>query len=456
MYRNALKSLIDWVQQVHRKPILLRGARQVGKSFLVKMLADEIFDTLVTVNFEQTPDLVDLFKSKQPKNIIALLEIQFEQSIIPGKTLLFLDEIQAAPEVITCLRYFYEELPELHIIAAGSLLEFVLEDHEFSMPVGRIEYMHLGPMHFEEFLLACNKKELVQFLQEYSIGNTIPKPIHNNLMQYIKNYCFIGGMPEAVAQFTATGSYLQSEKILSSILSTYADDFSKYGRQVNHQRLLKVFMRLPQLVGQKLKYTQIDREEKSRDLKAALDLLARAKIVYLIQHSDANGIPLGAQANAKFIKPLFLDVGLLCHACGLRMTNVQPSTNIMLINSGAVCEQFVGQHLLYAGQYYENPQLYCWIRQQGSSNAEVDYVMSNGTRIIPIEVKAGKTGSLKSLHLFLSKKQINFGLRFNADQPSIVNAYTSVAGTTATAFKLLSLPFYLIGQTKRLISSVNA
>ena len=450
MKRVMLASLKDWVSQTHRKPILVRGARQVGKSFLVQTLADEVFETMVTINFEQTPTLADLFESKQPRRIISLLETQLGQPIVPGKTLLFLDEIQAAPDVIACLRYFYEQMPELHVIAAGSLLEFVLQDHDFSMPVGRIEYMHLGPMSFEEFLLALDRETLLSFLQKYALAESIPRPIHIDLMQHVKDYCFIGGMPEAVLKFATTGSYVQSEKTISSILSTYADDFSKYGKRVNHQRILKVFSRVPQLVGQKLKYTQIDREEKSRDLKQALHLLERARVVTLIQHSDANGIPLGAETNERFFKPLFLDVGLLCHACGLSMSNVQPSTPIMLINSGAVCEQFVGQHLLYAGQYYETPQLFCWARQRGSSNAEVDYVISHGTEIIPIEVKAGKIGSLKSLHLFLSEKQRGFGLRFNADQPSVVDAITNVAGTPRHPFRLLSLPFYLIGQTKRL------
>jgi len=234
------------------------------------MLADETFETLAEINFEQTPEMAELFSSRQPERIVPLLELRLNLSIIPGKTLLFLDEIQAAPEVFATLRYFYEQMPQLHIIAAGSLLEFVLEDHQFSMPVGRIEYMHLGPMTFEEFLLAMTKQKLLDFLQSYSLSESIPDPIHNELMQHVRDFCVIGGMPEAVDKYSKTKSYLESERILSNILSTYRADFNKYGLRVNQQRIEKVFLKIPNLVSQKFKYSQIDREEKSRDLKDAL------------------------------------------------------------------------------------------------------------------------------------------------------------------------------------------
>jgi len=170
MYRFAIRDLKDWVSRPDHKPLVLRGARQVGKSYIAHMLADEAFETLAEINFEQTPEMAELFSSRQPERIVPLLELRLNLSIIPGKTLLFLDEIQAAPEVFATLRYFYEQMPQLHIIAAGSLLEFVLEDHQLSMPVGRIEYMHLGPMTFEEFLLAMTKQKLLDFLQSYSLS----------------------------------------------------------------------------------------------------------------------------------------------------------------------------------------------------------------------------------------------------------------------------------------------
>ncbi len=450
MHRFALDNLRNWASQDTHKPLVLRGARQVGKSYLVKLLAQACFHSLVEINFEQQPDMAELFVSKQPDRIVPLLELRTRQTMTPGKTLLFLDEIQAAPEVLATLRYFYEQMPNLHVIAAGSLLEFVLEKHTFSMPVGRIEYFHLGPLAFEEFLLAMDEPQYLKFIQNYALNGTIAQPIHSDLMTLFKAYLVIGGMPEAVARYSQEKSFLASDKVLSSILATYRDDFSRYGPRVNPSRLTRVFSSIPTLVGNKLKYTQIDRDERSRDLKQALHQLENARVVYRVRHSQANGIPLGATVKEQHFKALFLDVGLMCRACGLSMDDIQSTANVFLINSGAVCEQFVGQHLLYGGQGYEDPQLYCWIRQAGSSNAEVDYVIQQGQTIIPVEVKAGKTGSLKSLHVFLAEKQCRFGLRFNADLPSLVDTRTSVAGIPPQPFHLLSLPLYLVGQTKRL------
>lgn len=455
MYRFALNELKKWAQRADHKPLVLRGARQVGKSYLAKMLADEYFEQIAEINFEQTPELAELFSSRQPDRIIALLELQLNLSISSGKTLLFLDEIQASPEVFACLRYFYEQMPDLHIIAAGSLLEFVLEKHQFSMPVGRIEYMHLGPMTFEEFLLAVNKNKLWDFLQNYSFSETIPDLIHEELMRYVIDYCVIGGMPEAIKLYSTTKSYLDSERILSNILSTYRADFNKYGQRINQQRIEKVFLKIPGLIGQKLKYTQIDREEKSRDLKDALHKLELAKIIHRVIHSDANGIPLGAEINEKHYKPIFLDVGLLCRRLGITMSDIRSIDDLMMINSGQVCEQFVGQHLLYSGKYYEDPQLFYWLRQKGSANAEVDYLVSQGTKIIPVEVKAGKTGTLKSLHVFVNEKKSEFALRLYAGKPLLNNAQTSVYGMKQNSFRLLSLPFYLINQIKRLCREPN-
>ena len=456
MYRFALEELKRWASRPSHKPLVLRGARQVGKSYLANILADEDFDAIAEINFEQTPEIAELFSSRQPERIIPLLELKLNSAIIPGKTLLFLDEIQAAPEVFATLRYFYEQMPQLHIIAAGSLLEFVLEKHQFSMPVGRIEYMHLGPMVFEEFLMAIKREKLVDFLQDYCLPQPIPVSIHNELMQYVMDFCVIGGMPEAIEIYSRTKSYLESERVLSNILSTYRADFNKYGQRVNQQRIEKVFLKIPGLVGKKFKYTQIDREEKSRDLKKALHKLELAKIVHKVIHSDANGIPLGAEMNDKYFKPIFLDVGLLCRSTGITMSDIQSTDDLMMINSGQICEQFVGQHLLYSGKYYEDPQLFYWLRQRGSANAEVDYLLAQGTKIIPVEVKAGKTGTLKSLHVFINEKQHDFALRFYAGQPLFSNAITSVAGMNQGKFRLLSLPFYLINQTKRLCRELTA
>ena len=450
MYRFAMKFLHDWKEQPDRKPLVVRGARQVGKSSLARMFGDAYFDTIVEVNFEEDPKAAGYFKTHSPSKTIALLEADQLTDIKPGRTLLFLDEIQAAPEVLASLRYFYEQMPQLHIIAAGSLLDFVLEDHCFSMPVGRIEYLHLGPMTFDEYLLAAGKEKRLDALRNFAVTDTSFSLLHSVFMEDFRDYCVIGGMPAAVKAYVESGSYLAAERIQESVLATCRDDFSKYGKRVNHSRLQKVFSRLPLLVGQKFKYTNLDRQEQSRELAKAIDLLELARIIRRIHHSDANGIPLGAEINERYLKILFLDVGLLCRVCGLSITDIHNASDIMLINSGAVCEQFIGQHLLYGKKCYEEPHLYCWMRQKRNTSAEVDFLVQAGTTIVPVEVKAGKTGRLKSLHVFMAEKKRDFAIRFNADTPSVLDIQTSVVGKPTHHFRLLSLPMYLVGQTQRL------
>lgn len=450
MYRHASKYLEQWIDIPDQKPLVIRGARQTGKSTLVRLLAEARFENLVEINFEEDRAAVDYFRGHPPERTVAILETATSKSIQPGKTLLFLDEVQAAPEVFASLRYFHERMPQLHVIAAGSLMDFVLEKHEFSMPVGRIEYLHLGPMTFEEFLLATGKEKRADVLRNFRFGDPILKPLHPALMDDFRDYCTVGGMPGAVKAFVESGSYLAAQRTLEGILATYRDDFNKYGSRVQHDRLHKVFSRLPLMVGQRFRYTNVDPGEKSRDLGTALRMLALARVVYPVRHSDANGIPLGAQTNDRCFKTLFLDVGLLCRACGLDTTDIQTAHDLTLVNAGAVCEQFVGQHLLYSGRSFEEPQLYCWMRQSRNASAEVDYLIQLGTEIVPVEVKAGKTGRLKSVQVFVSEKRRDFALRFNADVPSIVDATAQVPAKTPRTFRLLSLPFYLVEQTQRL------
>ncbi len=450
MYRFALDYLKEWKDKKPRKPIVIRGARQVGKSFLVEMFAKEGFENFVKIDFEKMRDIAPLFESKSPKTILPLLEAKCNAGIRPGKTLLFLDEIQAAPDVFAALRYFYEEMPALHVIAAGSLLEFILAEHEFSMPVGRIEYLHLGPMQFEEFLMAVQREKLREVLCHYKIGETIHSSIHGDLLRLVKQYLVIGGMPEAVSVFSKTNSFRECEAIQQSILSTYRDDFNKYSKRANPRRLEKVFNKVPQMVGDKFKYSQVDHEEKSRDLGMSLHMLSLARVATPVYHSSANGVPLRAERDESKFKVLFLDVGLLCRSCGLGISEFERTPDVMMINAGAVCEQFIGQHLLYARPFYDESEIFYWVREKKTSNAEVDYLISIGPNIIPVEVKSGKSGTLKSLQVFLCEKRRDFGLRFNSDLPSLVNTATSLPGGNNRPFKLLSLPLYLVGQTKRL------
>lgn len=448
---NYLKS---WATESKRKPIVIRGARQVGKSTLVREFARLNDYSLVEINFERNPEYREAFTSRDPALILTTLKLLTGQSIEAGSTLLFLDEIQAAPEALLTLRYFHEEKPALHLIAAGSLLEFTLAEAQFSMPVGRVEYLHLGPMHFEDFLEAMGHPELSALIRSISLADLsnkpIPRPVHDKLLSLLRQYWVVGGLPEAIATYAQSGDFSQVARVQHSILATYRDDFNKYSRGSLKGRVQLVFDQLPVVTGQKFKYAQVSKDHKAAELAAALDQLCMARVAHRVYHTSANGVPLGAEANKKFFKTVYLDVGLTCAALRLNVLDLNKK-DLTLINNGAIAEQFIGQHLLYSGPFYETPALHYWVREAKSAAAEIDYLITSGQEIVPIEIKAGTTGSLKSLHQFLKEKQRGFGLRFNADVPSLLSSTTTLTDTTSIQFDLLSLPLYMVGQGRRLV-----
>ncbi len=458
MKRKLEDKLAIWKERPNRHPLVLRGARQVGKTYLVREFARSSFAHFVEINFEEDASLVKLFESKNPEVICELIAARFSVPVKAGETLLFLDELQAAePYVFESLRYFYEKRPGLHVVAAGSLLEFMLDaaaqdgKKAFPMPVGRIEYMHLAPLDFEEFLVAAGKTGLVDWLGRHSAGDAVPDALHNELSLWFRRYLVVGGMPAAVKAYLS-GGLEEAEREQDAILTTYHDDFPKYGRKANAELLQKVFLAVPQMLGKKMIYSHIDREEKSNDMSKAFLRLALARIVSKVCHAPANGIPIGAGADAASFKPLFLDVGLACHAVGLRLDDFIDEKDFMLANKGAICEQFVGQHLLHSGKEYETPAAYCWMREARNSSAEVDYLVQSGTDIVPVEVKGGKTGSLKSLLFFLNEKHGDFAVRFNTDKPSLlVDAEVADNLGRTCRYSLLSLPMYMVCQLKRLV-----
>jgi uncharacterized protein len=450
MYRYAIEYLKKWKITPSRKPLVIRGARQVGKTFLVRDLAHE-FQNYVEINLETDSNILSYFKSSDPKEIINLLSLHYNSNIIPGKTLLFFDEIQAAPELFAKLRYFYELMPNLHVIAAGSLLEFILEEHEFSMPVGRIEYLHLGPMNFCEFLLATDNAKLLDFMRNYSLSESFPEPIHQKLISLYKAYIVVGGMPESIKSYCGDRSFMDSDLIKANILSTYMDDFNKYRKRINHTLLMTVYKSIPSLVGHKVKYSTISKDHRSGEIAAVIDRLIQTKICYAIHHSSAQGIPLGAGSNDKNFKLLFLDVGLMCSSLGLTMANINDLDEVSLVNKGELSEQYVGQHLLYRKEFYNEPELFYWSRENPGSNAEVDYVIAHGPTIIPGEVKAGKTGTLKSLHLFVKERSLRIGVRVNLDIPSIVRCLGALPNGDRYDYNLISIPCYMIDELDRFI-----
>lgn len=451
MKRKAIDYLKDWLVSSDRKPLVLRGARQVGKTWLVREFAKETKKQLIEINFEERLAPISLFKPNDPKEILLNLSSHFNIEINPDNCLLFLDEIQAAPDIIPKLRWFYEKLPELPVIAAGSLLEFLLADHSFSMPVGRISYMYLEPLSFEEFLLASNKKMLLNYLFEYDINTEIPLAIHEQLMGLFKEYLIVGGLPAVVKSWISERSLHMVQKIQNDLLTSYRDDFSKYKNRIDIVRMDEVMFAIPKMLGQKFVYSRVNPDIPSIVFKKVLFVLNNAKICHRILNTSANGIPLAAEIKEKIFKEIYLDVGLCSSSMGLNLIQIKDLTEINLINHGGISEQVVGQILRTINPYYIEPALYYWAREEKGSNAEVDYVIQFRNKIIPIEVKSGSTGSLKSLHVFMELKKYSTAVRINSDVPSKLDIDLNSTTGNRVNYKLISIPFYLLGQLNRLL-----
>lgn len=452
MHRRHISFLEDWMQSKQRKPLVIRGARQVGKTWLVRCFAQLQKLSLIEINLEKQPYLASLFASNNPNEILTQLSSYIGRGIDPMHSVLFLDEIQAAPELLAKLRWFYEDMPELAVIAAGSLLEFTLENHTFSMPVGRINYMHLEPLSFEEFLQASGNELLVKYLAEYMFTTQIPQALHEKLIRLFKEYIIIGGMPAAVFSWIQNRSLTDVGQVHLDLLATYRDDFAKYCGRIDTDRLEDIVMAVPRLLGAKFMYSRVNPHVHSSSLKKALDLLCKAKVCHRVSASYANGIPLGSESHSKYFKVVFLDTGLCTQALGLTLSHVTNIGEITLINRGAIAEQVVAQCLRTIFPPYMPPMLYYWQREQAGAQAEVDYVIQHENQVIPVEVKAGTTGSLKSLHYFMDLKQYKKAIRINSDLPSQVEVNVQDHQGKEITYTLISLPFYLIGQLQRLLT----
>lgn len=440
MRRSIEPILKKWKEKSDRLPIILRGARQVGKSFTIEKFGAENFESVVTCNFEFRPELTNCFTDLDPLSICARLEVAFKTRIIPGKTLLFLDEIQECPQAIMSLRYFKEKLPSLHVIAAGSLLEFTLHEEEFSFPVGRVQFLYLKPLSFYEYLLAQKHDRLVEILDKVTLKEPLDPFIHDELMLLLREYFLIGGMPSSIRCFLQTRSFLECQTVLTGLLATYRADFPKYAKKTQHKYLQLLFEKMPGLVAQHFKYSLASSEYRSQDLKVALEQLGWAGLLHKVLATSASGIPLQMHAKENKCKLLFLDCGLMNCANKLDMQTVW-ETDLLQINAGAVAEQFVGQELISYADPYAEAQLYYWQRDKPGSMAEVDYLIQAGSQIFPIEVKAGTTGSLKSLAQFLVEKKSPFGIRISGHPLSFHE-------------RTLSVPLYLISQLPRLIANL--
>jgi predicted AAA+ superfamily ATPase len=414
IHREIDNELINWKNSVTRKPLLLRGARQVGKSSAIRNLGKS-FTHFIEINFDEKKQWTNLFESTQ--NLDELLEqisIAENTPIIENETLLFLDEIQTSLPAINLLRYFYERKPNLHVIAAGSLLEFALKDLP-SFGVGRIRSLFMYPISFNEFLLAHNEERLLEKTKEASPTLPLPELLHQKLISYYKKFLIIGGMPEAVKSYVINKDLLEVQRILDDLIISLQADFTKYKKRIEPLKISEVFSNVVLQQGEKFTYTYPNATLNNQQIKEILQLLEMAGLVHFVTHTAANGIPLGAEINPKKRKIILFDTGIYQRILKLDISQLLTLDNLTVINKGNIAELSVGLEIIKNQSPYEKTNLYYWQRDSKNSQAEVDYVIQKGEEILPIEVKAGTKGAMQSMFIFLKEKNNKKGIRISLE-----------------------------------------
>lgn len=421
--------LLAWKNEKRHKPLLLRGARQVGKSSAIRQLG-KTFRFFVEVNFERDKEITSAFTGNlKPQEIASRLSAFYGKPVIPNQTLLFLDEIQACPEAIHSLWFFYEDYPELHVIAAGSLLEFTLKKMS-SFGVGRVRSLFMYPMSFDEFLMATGHTAWVEAKREASSEKPLFDALHEKLVESFREYLLVGGMPESVRQWVETGDLLKCWQVQDDIMLAYEDDFSKYEEKVDPMLLRKVLRSVALQAGEKFVYGNVQGDYRSEKVKAALELLIDAGLIKSVVHTAANGIPLGAEINEKFAKYIFLDNGLMLRLLGMENAGAasEMSKQILvgaaseLVNKGHIAEMVAGLELLKYSEPNQRHDLYYWQNLNRGAQAEVDYIIVKDLKVVPVEVKAGTKGSMKSMYRFIEEKHLSYGIRTSLENFGSLNS----------------------------------
>lgn len=409
MKRDRLKDLETWRNDAHRKPLLIRGCRQVGKSWLIREFGKQ-FETFVEINFEKNKLVHPWFSGDlNIDTILEKLAIYAHTKIEPGKTLLFFDEIQACEGALQALRYFKEDRPDIHIIAAGSLLDFAL--NTMGIAVGRVQFMQLYPLSFGEYLTVLDLQDLRDFIFKQENDPVLAQL----LVGHLKNYMWLGGMPAVIDAWIAERSPLVCQKIQDEIIESYQIDFHKYAKQHEIPHVSRVFESIPSIIGNKFIYSRVDELARSDAIKNALKLLETAGIAIFCYHTSAQHPPLGVGQNDKQFKVFYFDIGIAQRLLGLDIKQwlLNP---LRLSNQGEMAEQFVAQEMMAYADFHKVAKLYYWHREAKSSNAEVDFITLKNGEIIPVEVKSAHKGSMKSLHLFLeSHPNSKFGLKISTE-----------------------------------------
>lgn len=449
--------LAEWALRQDHKPLLLRGARQVGKSTAVRHLA-ESFDGFVEVNFERQPAYMQLFEADlDARRIVTQIAAMAGKPVMPGKTLLFLDEVQICPKAIMALRFFREDMPALHVVAAGSLLEFALDELP-TFGVGRIHSMFMFPLTFDEFLSACGDTLLLESRNTATAQSPLPEPLHQRLVAQMRTYMLVGGMPESVAKWVETHDYLACQEVQDDIVVTYEDDFAKY-RKKTDPTLLRLTLRSAAVQATKrFVYSRVG-NYRAEEVKKSLEMLSKAGIIIPVTATAANGLPLGGEADESRRKYLLLDTGLMLRLLNMATGDISEITQDILtddaaklVNKGPMAEMVAGLELLHYRTPNIRQELFYWQREARNSQAEIDYVSAYRSEVLPIEIKAGTQGGMKSLWTFMREKRLSRAVRCSLENMGKF-AYTDAEANNAER-AVAVCPLYAVSQMPRLLASL--
>lgn len=440
--RTIDQHLKEWAEDSDHKPLLLRGARQIGKTTAVRHLA-ESFDSFIEINFEKNPSFGRIFAGEYNiDKIISELEAVIRKNIIPGKTLLFFDEIQACPRAISALRYFYEDKQQLHVVASGSLLEFAFQDIS-DFGVGRIRTMFMYPLSFAEFISAMDADITMQHARNATFDNPFYQSGHEIMLDYLKTFFIVGGMPAAVATYVKTKSYLKAQQQQLDIIATLKSDFDKYKTKVSPDTIRSTFASVVRQVCEKFNFSDKHSDATHQQAKSCTTLLERARIVHRIFGTHGNGIPLGGDINPKQNKFIMLDTGLYLCEANLDVSNWVLDPPAKFVTRGKMAEMFTALEILKNASPYADSRLFYWHRESKNSNAEVDYVVQCRNKILPIEVKSGKSGSMTSLRMMMADKHLSLAVRTSEEN----------FGTLEGGIRII--PLYLVGEYDRILRAAG-
>jgi len=440
-YRNIIQHLEEWSIKPNRKPMVLRGARQVGKTTIVKYFSRK-YDCFIHLDLEK-PEHRQLFESSRPfpEKLDAIFFLA-QQTRTAKMTLIFIDEIQNSPEAIALLRYLYEEAPEIHVIAAGSLLESLIGRH-ISFPVGRVEYLAVRPCSFQEFLLATNNKIGLNILNNWPV----PEYAHQQLSALFNRYALIGGMPAVIARYALSNDLVALNSEYQSLVVGYIDDVEKYAKNNSSIQHIRHILRTGfGYCCQRIKYEHFGESNyRSREMSEAFHILGKAMLTELVFPTTSAQFPI--LPNLKKSPRLhWLDTGLVNYAAGVQQ-EVFGTSDLKAAWRGRVAEHIVGQELIVDDCSVLTHRSF-WVREAKNSNAEVDYLFLYQGLVLPIEVKSGSGSTLKSLHLFMDLANHDLAIRI-WDQPFQADTVQTHSGKK---FRLISIPYYLVSQLNKIIS----